>query len=179
VKDQARHPAQARVLHVLGERPGASVQDLAEDLGITRTATLHHIRCLMREGLVCSLRQGRRRLHYLAATQQPPTLLGLLHAHTARLVVESLASDPGTSWRRLARQLGITPRAVRWHIRKLEAESALRVQPSLFGPGHITVLSPGLRAALGLNAPLALPPGGPAPQSAQENRLELGVPAKR
>ncbi|MEA3203266.1 MAG: Helix-turn-helix domain, partial [Thermoplasmata archaeon] len=148
-----RHPAQARILVVVAERPGACVQDLAEDLGITRTATLHHVRRLTREGLVRSVRHGRRVLHFLAAAQPPPSLLGLLHVHTARLVVEMLSQDPAASWRKLAKQLGITPRAVRWHIRKLEKEEALHVQPSRFGPGHVTVLSPVLRAMMELDGP--------------------------
>lgn len=142
---------------MVAERPGVCVQDLAEELAITRTATLHHIRRLMRDQLVCSVRQGRRVLHFLAARQQPQSLLGLLQVHTARLVVQVLLEHPRTSWRQLARQLGITPRAVRWHIRKLEQEGALQVQQSFFGPGHVVVLRPDLRALLGLEAPEPTP----------------------
>lgn len=171
--ERPRHPAQERILQVLAERPGASVQDLAGDLRLTRTATVHHLRRLGRDGLVRSVRHGRRRLHFLAAAPQQPGLLGLLHTHTARLVVETLARDPGASWRKLARQLGITPRAVRWHIRNLERERALHVQPSLFGPGHVTVLSPGLRDLLGLDAP-PLPPSL-APVQPPPSPLETGV----
>lgn len=147
-----RHPAQERILQVVTERPGVCVQDLAEALGLTRTAALHHIRRLTRDRLVSSVRQGRRVLHFLPATQQPQSLLGLLQVHTARQVVERLLKDPGTSWRQLASQLGVTPRAVRWHIRRLEREGALRVQPSFLGPGHLVVLRPDLRALLGLDA---------------------------
>jgi predicted ArsR family transcriptional regulator len=152
-----RHPAQQRILAAVADRPGLCLQDLAKELGITRTATLHHVRRLAREGLIHTARHGRRVLHFQAAAQPPPTLLGLLHVHTARLVVELLSQDPGASWRKLAKQLGITPRAVRWHIRKLEGERALHVQPSRFGPGHVTVLSPALRSLMGLDAPLAAP----------------------
>lgn len=179
-----RHPAQERVLQVLKERPGASVQDLAHALGLTRTATLHHVRRLARQDLVRSVRQGRRRLHFLAAVPPPDqTLMGLMHLHTARLVLERLARDPAASWRALAKDLGVTPRAVRWHIRKLQGEGVLEVQPSRFGPGHVAVLSPALRALLDASPLVAAGPAAapaPPPPPAPELRVPAGeAPLRR
>lgn len=59
---------QQRVLSVLTDRPGLNIDELSASLGLRRTAINHHVRVLLRSGLVVRLRQGRHALHFTSGT---------------------------------------------------------------------------------------------------------------
>jgi len=173
-RDRTPHPSQQRILDVVAARPGASVQQISEEVGLTRTSTLHHLRRLARRGAVLAVRQGRRLTHFPASIRESSqhTLLGLMHVLTARLLVEALAQDPEVSWRRLAQRLGVTPRAVRWHVRRLQEDGLLRVE----GTGklrHVTVLDEGLAAVV--QGVAAAPPATAPPAAGVELSPFLAV----
>ncbi len=109
--------------------PGASLQELADALGVTRTAANYHVRRLVRSGTVRQVRQGRRVLHFGPVRNTPlrDTVMAALRQQRVRELLQMLMQDPTASWRELAAALDVTPRAVRWHVRRLEEEGLIEV----------------------------------------------------
>ncbi len=130
-----------RLLAWLEGHPGARLSDVAAFLDVTRTAAVYHVRQLERSGHVRVVVARRQRLHF-ANHAHPETqdLLGLLRLERARQIVEALREDPTLSWRRLAKQLGVTPKAIRWQIGRLEDEGLLEVRDQ--GDRHRVRLHP-------------------------------------
>ena len=161
-------PAPERILAAVKQSPGLCVQDLAQAVGLSRTAVLYHARRLAKRGHLVMVRRGRRLAHFPASIRDAAqhTLLGLMHLRTARLLLERLAEEPTMSWRGLGRSLGITPRAVRWHVHRLRQDGLLEVHDA-GGARHVTVLDGGLRAILDA------PPSSPAPVPPPEPDLEV------
>ncbi|MGB0652424.1 MAG: winged helix-turn-helix transcriptional regulator [Thermoplasmatota archaeon] len=152
------HPTRAKLLLWIEERPGACIQDMADFLEVARTAAVHHVRVLVKDGYVRVVKSGRRALHYSTRVGAKPgdDLLAHLRLERARLIVDALREDPGTSWRSLAKRLDVTPRAVRWHVQRLEQEGLIQVVPKDRGARHVVVLNPALRhlASEGLDEPV-------------------------
>jgi len=145
-------PSQRRLVAYLEGEPGRSIQEIADHLGVTRTAAVYHVRRLERRGLIVALEQGNRRLHFPAqdATPIQRSLLGLLRLRTARCVAEALHSDPTVGWRELARRLRLAPHTIRWHVARLEEHGLLRVSAES-GRKHYASLHPDMAAALRAN----------------------------
>lgn len=120
------------LLEAVLQKPGCSIQDLSERLGVSRTAVIHHSRRLQRAGEIRVVRHGRTLLHFSLHVDAPQrSLLGAIRQETARMILEALRSDPSLSGRALARRLQITPKAVRWHIKRLRTQGILEeaIQP--------------------------------------------------
>lgn len=144
------NPTQRRLVALLEQQPGRSLQEIADHLFVTRTAIVYHVRKLERLGLIFSLQQGNRRLHFpksISGTVQR-TMLGVFRLRNARHVVEALREDPTISWRSMARKLNLAPHTVRWHISRMEDEGLLRVVEQA-GRRHVIALHPELQAAVG------------------------------
>ncbi len=93
------------------------------------------------------LRHGRAMLHFPLHVDAPQrSLLGVLRQETARSILEALRGDPSLSGRALARRLQITPKAVRWHIKRLRTEGILedpgqpQPRPSYVRPDLLAIL---------------------------------------
>lgn len=128
-------PNRERVLAFIAANPGCSRQDIADAVGLNRTAVAHHVATLRRCNLAGCQRQGRRVLHFpVLGLPAAPTLLGLLRLDGARRVLLALAEDPNRSVRALARALGIAPHSVRWHVARFEREGLVQVHGGLVGP---------------------------------------------
>lgn len=138
--------ARDRLLDYLHERPGCCIQDIADHLGIARTSAVHHVRVLRRDRQVVVQRKGRRVLHFPTAVDDRVhrTILAAWRLDTARAILEHLSRDPRASWRAVARSLGVTPRAVRWHLQRMQADGLLRIRRTSDG-GHEAVLHPHVR----------------------------------
>jgi predicted transcriptional regulator len=164
--EPAVNPNRQRILDFIKANPGCSRQDIADAVGLTRTAVAHHFQTLRRADLAGCQRQGRRLLHFpVLPLPAPPTLLGLLRLDGARRVLEALAADPERSVRSVARHLGMAPHSVRWHLARFEREGLLANRRSLVGPRRFEI-DPRVRALLGPAAAAedddASPEGGPA-----------------
>lgn len=126
-------------------------------LGVARTAVIYHVRCLVKAGVVRQVRHGRRVLHFGAGKRDPlqDTLMGKLRQDRARQVLRTLLEEPTLAWRKLASRLDVTPRTVRWHVRRLEDEGLIQIQAA--GGGHHVHVHPDVAKHLDDG-----PPGPPA-----------------
>ena len=122
-----------RLTDLVGRRPGSSIRELADVLGIRRTAVVHHLRLLGRAGAVRSVRSGRRVLVFPARANPFEGLVGLLRLRAVQRIVEALRDEPGLSIRGTARRLGVTPRAVRYHVARLRDLGLVRIEWGLGG----------------------------------------------
>jgi predicted transcriptional regulator len=114
-----REPTRQRLVDEVARRPGSSIRELADALGIRRTAVVHHLRLLGRSGRVRCVRAGRRLLVFPQAASPFEGLVGLVRLPTVQALMRALQADPNLSVRGLARAIGITPRAVRYHLMRL------------------------------------------------------------
>jgi len=130
---------------IVERRPGSCIRELAQALGVRRTAVVHHLRKLSAAGQGRWVRSGRRVLVFPPAATAFEGLVGLLRMGTVSSVVAALRSDPALTVRGLARRLGLTPRAVRYHLLRLRDLGLLEVA---WGPsGRRLVLDPRAEAA--------------------------------
>lgn len=62
------HPGRRKLLRVLAERGGRSLQELTSELPFTRQAVAQHLDMLEAAGMVLVHREGREKLHYFNST---------------------------------------------------------------------------------------------------------------
>lgn len=125
----------------MAQHPGLCIRELAQHLGIRRTSVVHHLRKLLAAHHVRCVRAGRRLLVFPPATTAFEGLVGLLRLRTIHNVVSTILGDPSISVRGLARRLELTPRAIRYHLLRLEDLGVLEMR---WGRGgrRILVLDP-------------------------------------
>jgi predicted transcriptional regulator len=159
----AREPTRQRLVDEVARRPGSSIRELADALGVRRTAVVHHLRLLGRSGRVRCVRAGRRLLVFPQAESPFDGLVGLVRLPTVHALLRALAADPSLSVRGLARAVGITPRAVRYHLLRLRNLGMLEMG---WGLGGRRVLLLDEQAVQAMRPGLSLPPateGGAEP----------------
>ena len=156
-------PRRRRILDLLGETPGLNLDEVAQALGVQRTAAKHHLRLLERLGHVVRVHQGRHVMHFRAG--MPPVeqeMFRLFRVPSVRRVAEALFLDGGRPREALAAELDVTPRTVRRAIRQLTRSGLARLERAPDGPR--VFLHPRLRILIARQAnPLPPPPPeGPA-----------------
>lgn len=117
------HGARRDIFRYLADHAGASVKRLAEDLGLTLTNALWHLRALEDAGMVRSSRFHGLRLYYpsaggVEARRETLARAVLANART-RAILHHVATFPAQGQREAARMLGVNHGTVRWHLRKL------------------------------------------------------------
>lgn len=149
-----REPTRQRLVDEVARRPGSSIRELADALGIRRTAVVHHLRLLSRSGRVRCVRAGRRLLVFPPAASPFEGLVGLVRLPTVQALLRAVQADPASSVRGLARAVGITPRAVRYHLLRLSNLGMLEMGWGL-GGRRVVLLHP--EAVQALQPDLGLP----------------------
>lgn len=131
-----------KVLDLVGECPGISIQELADRVGVSRTATVYHVRKLTKAGTLGTARVGRRVVHFMVArsAEFPGVACGMVRLPTVAPLLSTLIRKPEISWRELARRLSLTVQTIRWHVGRLEKMGLLSVRPTASG-GHMVILS--------------------------------------
>jgi predicted transcriptional regulator len=130
------------LLETVSQRPGASIRELADALGIRRTAVVHHLRILSAASRIRTVRSGRTVLVFPAASTPFEGLVGLLRLRTVQNLLAAIQANPEQSVRGLGRALGITPRAVRYHLLRLRDLRLVDLNWGL-GSRRIVLLQPG------------------------------------
>lgn len=146
-----RSPNRRRVLLHIQAHPGSCLQEIADSIGLTRTALAHHLRALERDKLVSSVRQGRRVLLFPSSITRPAerSVLGLLRQASARAVLEALYVHPTESFRKVAIRLGMAPHTLRWHVQRLQEQGIIHVlQHGMGGKSHTLHFHPSVRESL-------------------------------
>lgn len=132
------------------DHPGLNLQELADAVGIQRTAALYHVRRMVREARVVTQRHGPHLLHFPSdMPREQRTALSLLRIPSVRAVALELHRDPKLSPGALAAKLDTTVRTVRRALRALQSNGLLRIEetPSPQS-GRVAHLHPELRILL-------------------------------
>jgi predicted transcriptional regulator len=102
---------------------GANLKQLTDDLHLTTTNAIWHLRKLEEAGLIHSRRFNGYKVFYPAEGGVEARRLSLgktaLQNENAQEVFEHVVSHPGTHQREIARALGVNHGTVRWHLKKL------------------------------------------------------------
>ena len=119
--DQIESGPRADVLRIIEERPGLSIQELAEALELSRGAVRHHLVHLTRDGHVSSHRHGN---HVLLFAASVPVMrrraIFQLRIASIRSIVEVAIARPRLRPVEVADETGISVRSVRRGLRVLE-----------------------------------------------------------
>ncbi|MGE0581931.1 MAG: helix-turn-helix transcriptional regulator [Steroidobacteraceae bacterium] len=86
--------------HLLRNKSGAAVDELAQALGVTRTAVRQHLASLMRDGLVApgaERASGGRPLRLYVLTDEGREVFPRRYSWFARLLVEAMAQEHGSA----------------------------------------------------------------------------------
>lgn len=102
---------------------GANLKQLTDDLGLTTTNAIWHLRKLEEAGLIHSRRFNGYKVFYPAEGGVEARRMSLgrtaLQNENAQEVFEHVVGNPGTHQREIARALGVNHGTVRWHLKKL------------------------------------------------------------
>lgn len=168
------HEGRARLMDFIESNAGICETELSIRAGIDRNTAKYHLKRLLRAGLIAKRREGRR-VHFFPRAM---AFLDLQRAvagaqgKTRGDILYLIHEKPEMSWRAVGRQLGITARAVRWHLEKLESAGLIRVDRS---SKHRRVhLSATLEAVL-RGDPALLPEGVPESLRGEAFRGNLAV----
>lgn len=102
---------------------GANLKQLTDDLSLTTTNAIWHLRKLEDAGLIHSRRFNGYKIFYAAeggieARRMSLSVTALSNAN-AQEVFQFVVAQPGTHQREIARALDVNHGTVRWHLKKL------------------------------------------------------------
>lgn len=129
------HERRERVIGLVRARPGVGPAAIAQALGTSWGATMHHLDRLERAGLVTSQRVGHHRCYFLpgAVPRDQQRVVGIFRGDTARRVAQLLLERPGLTQAELCRALDLSASAASKQVSRLEAAALVRREPSPAG----------------------------------------------
>jgi DNA-binding MarR family transcriptional regulator len=146
-----RSEKRRRLLEVLDRSPGLNIDELAQTLGVRRTAAIHHLRRLEKQITIVRVRQGRHVLHFLGSL--PPSrraAICLARVPSIQRIIQDLAQNPQYSQEDVATRVGVSRRTVRRAIRRLSEFRLIDLQPALERRGIVVRLGLELASSTGL-----------------------------
>ncbi len=115
-------PSRARVLEAIRASPGATATDLERATTLHRTTAAYHARRLQQAGYVAVVREGGVNRYFSTTTPADSGLrfaVCLTRYAPLRRILEWLAQRPDATPRELAVALGVSRRAVAYHLQRL------------------------------------------------------------
>lgn len=116
-------PQRQQILKLVEENPGIPLSELMERTQSGWGTLYHHLAKLSQAGLVQTRLAGRRRLVYATTggttATQDAEARSILCGQTARRIAISIRNRPNRSVLDLSEELGDSPRAVYYHVRRL------------------------------------------------------------
>lgn len=131
------------VLHLIEKKPGVHLSGLASDLGIHRSLAFHHVRDLVRKGLVYAVPLGGKHALFRVGAIDPAAARGLaaLAAPRTAAVADLLYEKPAITIQRVADGLAMSPRSAARELQRLRSAGlALRdmlANPARFHPSDL------------------------------------------
>jgi len=113
------HPARARMLDLVDANPGIHVEEVGRKLGLARGVTRHHLKTLVRHGLVVERRAGKYSCLY-PATAPAATGFELVKSQGAKRLLQTIVAAPGQSLAEAARASGLGESSVAYRVRRFE-----------------------------------------------------------
>ncbi len=117
------HPLREAVRSHVQHNPGIDPPSLQGRLGVPWSTLTYHLSVMERDRLLISNVVGRHKHLFLPNVTPARQRAGVatLQNEQTRRIFETIAQQPGSHQRALARQFGIDPKAVTWHLRRLAA----------------------------------------------------------
>ncbi|MDX1611236.1 MAG: winged helix-turn-helix transcriptional regulator [Candidatus Thermoplasmatota archaeon] len=107
----------------LGEKPGTHLRGIADELDLSTTNVLWHLRKLEDADLVRSKKLEGYKVFYRVEGGQEgkrrAMASSVLRNENAQSVLEYISAHPGAHQREIARALDVNHGTVRWHLRKM------------------------------------------------------------
>ncbi|MCA1819970.1 MAG: helix-turn-helix domain-containing protein [Halobacteriales archaeon] len=148
--DVLEHDTRRRILETVSVRPGLTLQGLQATLGVAWGTVVHHVHLLERHGRLVSVRQGPRRLLYVALTPEARARehLALLRTATAQGIARAVHGRPGIQQVEVCRLLGVRSPSASKHLARLALAGLVVVDRSARGCRYAP--TPQLQEALAL-----------------------------
>jgi predicted transcriptional regulator len=115
------HPQREALAALVREEPGVSFREAQRRLGLASGALTHHARVLERAGVLFSTPDGQHRRFFLTSHGRVDAVPPLGERALASL-------DAPATLAEVARRLGASRGALRYHVRRLEEQGRLRAQ---------------------------------------------------
>ncbi len=113
----------ASLYEFLEEKPGTHLRGIAEQLDLSTTNVLWHLRKLEDADLVKGKKLEGYKVFYPVKEgelgQRKAMAMSVLRNENARGILEYVAVEPGAHQRQIARALDVNHGTVRWHLRKM------------------------------------------------------------
>jgi len=129
-KDEVlENDVRASIYNYLRAKVGANLKSITDDLHLTTTNAIWHLRKLEDAGLIHSRRFNGYKVFYPAeggvAARRLSLSVTALNNENAQRVFEYVVANPGAHQREIARILGVNHGTVRWHLKKLRRAELL------------------------------------------------------
>ena len=119
---------------LVNERPGATFSEIRVAMGAATGTVQHHLRVLVRSGVLRRVRTGKYTRYYPSNTRV------LAIGPTQEMIVKALAMDgPGTK-AALGKRMGMSRQLVHYHVERMESVGLVRIDRG----GKVPVISLGL-----------------------------------
>lgn len=123
------HDKRQVILDHVRANPGTCVTQIQVVVEMSINAVTHHLRVLEANGLVKSVKSGRRRCFFATGTGislEDQMATATLSSEATRRVFAVIERQPGIRQQQLAAVLDITPTSVMFHTRRLEEAGIVR-----------------------------------------------------
>lgn len=122
-EDVLRHDVRSRILEYLKARSGASLKQITDDLSLTTTNAIWHLRKLEDAEVLRARRFNGLKIFYPAEggveARRVSLAVAALANPNAREIFGFVILHPGAHQREIARTLAVNHGTVRWHLKKL------------------------------------------------------------
>ncbi len=120
------HQARETIMAHLRTAPAASVDEVAEALGLAWSTTAYHLRVLERERHIVGTREGRHIRFTLSADHARKGALVILRNPMAMRVADAVNRTPNRSQREIAAAVGVAPSTAHVMLKRLAEAGVVR-----------------------------------------------------
>lgn len=138
----------ASVYETIRDSPGATLSDVADAVGVTKSTVRYHARVLREAGLI-EMTQVAGALR-LAPADADVGLAAVLGADATRAVLDAVSEHEPASVRTLAEATDRAPSTVSHHLSSLEERGL--IERERVGEAVVTTLTPATRSALSIDS---------------------------
>jgi len=127
IKSALDNRKRLKIFEFIEKNPGSSVAHLQNALGINRNTLKYHLKILEKEGLICSVKVGNKRLLF---TGKPPDFASLVLKNSERKskIVDILSKNDGIKLKEVSERMGISFKLLYHHVKELERLGVVSVQ---------------------------------------------------
>ena len=121
--------ARKQIFEYIQAHPGVHLRAAAQNLSLSTTNVLWHLRKLEQANLVTSKKFEGYKVFYPVEggveTKRKALAMSVLKNDNAQQILEYVSANPSAHQREIARALGVNHGTVRWHLRKMEEAELL------------------------------------------------------